>query len=191
MKKLSIKRAELSAEPRRNDFEKTAVMVSVVSILGNAVLSLGKLLAGLIARSGAMVSDAAHSASDVFSSIIVIIGVRLSAKTADKEHPYGHERFECVAAIVLAVILCVTGLFIGYRAVEHVAAGDARAQAVLGERGIWHDDALWLPCLGAKSAGATLRSLFAKAVGDVFSGGREPQEALVQMSAIYEAITGK
>ena len=98
------------------DFEKTATRVSAVSIAGNAVLSLFKLLAGVLAHSGAMISDAVHSASDVLSSFIVIIGVKLSVREADKEHPYGHERFECVAAIVLAVVLAVTGLLIGYKA---------------------------------------------------------------------------
>ncbi len=98
------------------DFEKTATRVSLVSIAGNAVLSLFKLLAGALAHSGAMISDAVHSASDVLSSIIVIIGVKLSVRAPDKEHPYGHERFECVAAIVLAVVLAVTGLLIGYKA---------------------------------------------------------------------------
>ncbi len=102
--------------PKNMGFEKTATRVSVVSIAGNAVLSLFKLLAGILAHSGAMISDAVHSASDVLSSIIVIIGVKLSVRAPDKEHPYGHERFECVAAIVLAVVLAITGLLIGYRA---------------------------------------------------------------------------
>jgi cation diffusion facilitator family transporter len=105
-------------------FERTAVRVSMVSILGNAVLSLVKLLAGVIAHSGAMVSDAVHSASDVFSSIIVIIGVKISAREADKEHPYGHERFECVAAIILSVVLLVTGLLIGRSAFVQIISGD-------------------------------------------------------------------
>ena len=104
------------------DLEKVAVKVSLVSIIGNIVLSLFKLLAGILAGSGAMVSDAVHSASDVLSSIIVIIGVKLAAKESDKNHPYGHERFECVAAIVLAVILLVTGLFIGHTAIEQITA---------------------------------------------------------------------
>ena len=104
----------------QDSFEKTAVTVSMVSMIGNAVLSLFKLLAGILANSGAMISDAVHSASDVLSSLIVIIGVKLSAKASDREHPYGHERFECVAAIVLAVILCITGLFIGHTAIEQI-----------------------------------------------------------------------
>lgn len=107
-----------------NNFEKTAVKVSIISIIGNAVLSAFKLFAGITANSGAMVSDAVHSASDVFSSIIVIIGVKLSAKASDKEHPYGHERMECVSAIVLAVILLITGLFIGADAVKDISAGN-------------------------------------------------------------------
>ena len=106
------------------DFEKTATRVSLVSVAGNAALSVFKLLAGILAHSGAMISDAVHSASDVLSSFIVIIGVKLSAREADRDHPYGHERFECVAAIVLAVVLAVTGLLIGYGAVESIGAGE-------------------------------------------------------------------
>ncbi len=109
------------------DFEKTATRVSLVSVAGNAALSVFKLLAGILAHSGAMISDAVHSASDVLSSFIVIIGVKLSAREADRDHPYGHERFECVAAIVLAVVLAVTGLLIGYGAVESIGAGEKAA----------------------------------------------------------------
>lgn len=106
------------------NFEKTAVKVSMVSIIGNLILSVFKLFAGITAHSGAMVSDAVHSASDVFSSIIVIIGVKLSAKASDREHPYGHERLECVSAIVLSVILLVTGLFIGADALKSITSGN-------------------------------------------------------------------
>ena len=113
------------------DFEKTATRVSLVSVAGNAALSVFKLLAGILAHSGAMISDAVHSASDVLSSFIVIIGVKLSAREADRDHPYGHERFECVAAIVLAVVLAVTGLLIGTGAVENIRAG-AEASAIPG-----------------------------------------------------------
>lgn len=113
------------------DFEKTATQVSLVSVAGNAALSVFKLLAGILAHSGAMISDAVHSASDVLSSFIVIIGVKLSAREADRDHPYGHERFECVAAIVLAVVLAVTGLLIGYGAVQSIRAG-AEAASIPG-----------------------------------------------------------
>lgn len=115
-----------------NEFEKTAVRVSVVSIIGNTLLSVFKLIAGIVANSGAMVSDAIHSASDVFSSIIVIMGVKIAAKESDKNHPYGHERFECVAAIILSVILLVCGLFVGYGAIEKIGAVNRVVIAVPG-----------------------------------------------------------
>lgn len=111
---------------------KEAIRVSMVSIAVNLMLSLGKLAAGLIAHSGAMVSDAVHSASDIFSTVVVIIGVKLSGKAADREHPYGHERLECVAAIVLAVILLITGLFIGLAGAKRVLNADAEALPVPG-----------------------------------------------------------
>lgn len=114
------------------DYEKVAMKVSKVSIIANMVLTILKLIAGVAAHSGAMVSDAIHSASDVFSTIIVIIGIKISGKKSDKDHPYGHERMECVAAIVLATILCATGLGIGYTAVGKIVGRDYANLAVPG-----------------------------------------------------------
>ncbi len=103
-----------------DNFTKTANRVSIVSIAVNLVLSAGKFLAGIFAHSSAMISDAIHSASDVFSTVVVIIGIHLSSKKADKEHPYGHERLESVSAIILAVVLAITGLSIGYSGIETI-----------------------------------------------------------------------
>ena len=103
-----------------NSDQAIAMRVSVISIVANVVLSVFKLLAGVLANSGAMISDAIHSASDVFSTFIVIAGVKISAKAPDKEHPYGHERMECIAAIVLAVILALTGAGIGYAGIQKI-----------------------------------------------------------------------
>lgn len=107
-----------------NNFEKVAVKVSMVSVVWNIILSVVKLLAGIIAHSGAMVSDAVHSASDVFSSIVVIAGVKIASKESDDEHPYGHERIECVAAIMLSTVLAATGLGIGYAAISKLVNGE-------------------------------------------------------------------
>lgn len=106
------------------DFQKTANKVSLVTIIGNLLLSAIKLFAGIFAHSSAMISDAVHSASDVFSTFIVMIGIRLASKEPDKEHPYGHERMECVAAIVLAVVLLITGLGIGLDAFKKITSGN-------------------------------------------------------------------
>ena len=107
-----------------DNYEKTAMKVSIVSVIWNLLLSAGKLFAGIFANSGAMISDAVHSASDVFSTIIVMIGVKISGKDSDNDHPYGHERLECVAAIILATVLAATGIGIGYGAVVKIMVGD-------------------------------------------------------------------
>lgn len=110
-----------NANLHENQFEKEAMKVSTVSIVVNVILSLFKLFAGVLAHSGAMVSDAIHSASDVFSTIVVMIGIHLSGQKSDKEHPYGHERMECVAAVILATVLAITGLGIGWSAIQSIA----------------------------------------------------------------------
>lgn len=116
----------------KKDFEKTAAMVSWVSIVGNLLLSVFKAAAGVIAHSGAMISDAVHSASDIISSVVVMIGIKISSKESDEAHPYGHERFECVAAIVLSVILFLTGLFIGVDAVKKLLSAGYQTEPVPG-----------------------------------------------------------
>ena len=109
-------------DPRQH--EKVAVSVSVVTIAINLALAGFKFLAGFLAHSGAMISDAVHCASDVLATFIVILGVKLAGRDADRDHPYGHERLECVAALILAVILGATGLGIGWSGIRKVAGGE-------------------------------------------------------------------
>jgi cation diffusion facilitator family transporter len=106
--------------------------VSTVGIVGNILLSGFKLFAGIFAHSGAMLSDAIHSLSDVFATLIAWIGVRLSRKVADKGHPYGHERLESVASLLLAVVLLITGLAIGYSGMGKIIGGSYETLAVPG-----------------------------------------------------------
>jgi len=112
--------------------EQIAMKVSRISIIGNIILSGFKLFAGIFAQSAAMISDAVHSMSDVFSTIIVMIGIKLANKKPDKEHPYGHERFECVAAIVLAAVLFATGAGIGWSGIKKAIAGNYGDLAIPG-----------------------------------------------------------
>ena len=104
---------------------KLAMKVSAISVIVNLLLSVFKLIAGILAKSGAMISDAVHSASDVFSTFVVMIGVTISEKESDKEHPYGHERLECVAAIILSMVLAITGLGIGVTGIRNIANGES------------------------------------------------------------------
>ena len=106
--------------------------MSLVSMVTNVILTALKLAAGLIAHSGAMVSDAVHSASDIFSGLIVLIGVKISSRAPDESHPYGHERFECVAALLLSGILALVGGTIGLNAVKDIISGRAQEMEAPG-----------------------------------------------------------
>ena len=104
----------------REETVKITKQTAAVGILGNVLLSGFKLFAGVFGHSAAMVSDAVHSLSDVFATLIAYIGRRISEKPADKEHPYGHERFECIASIILGAILIATGVRIGVGCAESI-----------------------------------------------------------------------
>lgn len=111
-------------ETTPKQFQSVAMKVSFFTILINLFLAILKLAAGILSHSEAMISDSVHSASDVFSTFVVIIGIRIAAKEGDNDHQYGHERLECVAAILLATILAVTGLGIGANACRVIMRGD-------------------------------------------------------------------
>ncbi len=110
-------------QPNQEVFQAAATRVSLVSMVTNVILTVLKLAAGFIAHSGAMISDAVHSASDILSGLIVLIGVRISSRAPDESHPYGHERFECVAALLLSGILALVGGTIGVNAVKDIISG--------------------------------------------------------------------
>lgn len=109
-----------------------AMRVSRRSVAVNLLLTVLKLLAGILANSGAMISDAVHSASDVFSTLMVMISVKLAGRRADDDHEYGHERQESIAALLLAVVLGLTGLGIGYGGVCSILAAGESELAVPG-----------------------------------------------------------
>ena len=102
------------------DEKKIVSKLSTIGILGNVLLAAFKLISGILGNSGAMISDAVHSLSDVFATLIAYIGVLMSKRPEDKEHPYGHERLECVASLILGIILAVTGLGIGYTGIHKI-----------------------------------------------------------------------
>ena len=104
--------------------EKTVIRkLSLCSILGNSVLSGFKLFAGIAGHSGAMISDSIHSFSDVLTTFIAWFGVKISRKAPDQAHPYGHERLECVASLLLGAVLLLTGLGVGKSGMENILSG--------------------------------------------------------------------
>lgn len=104
--------------------------LSMVSLIGNTALSGFKMFAGIAGNSGAMISDAIHSFSDVLTTLIAWIGVKVSKKAADDSHPYGHERLECVASLILGLVLMATGLGVGKVGIENIIANQYDALAV-------------------------------------------------------------
>ena len=104
--------------------EQIAIRVSKNTIIGNIILTALKLFAGFFANSAAMISDAVHSFSDFVTTLVVIIGVKLSNKKSDKDHQYGHERMECVAALIISVILFTVGLIIGWDGIQKIFGGN-------------------------------------------------------------------
>lgn len=101
------------------------IKVSIITIIANAVLATFKFVTGIIGKSNAMISDSIHSLSDVLSTIVVIIGLKISNKQADDEHPYGHERMESIAAFILATMLFVTGILIGIEGIKNIFNADS------------------------------------------------------------------
>lgn len=116
----------------RSQEEALAMRVSINSIAVNLILTITKLIAGVFAHSSAMLSDAVHSASDVFSTIVVMIGIRIANLEPDDNHRYGHERFECVASLLLAILLGLTGLGIGMNGIEKIFGRSGATLAVPG-----------------------------------------------------------
>ena len=112
--------------------EKLAIKVARNSIIINILLSGFKLFAGIFANSVAMISDAIHSIADLFTTLIAIIGIKLANKEPDQKHPYGHERFECVATIILAFFIFSVGVGIGWTGIGRVMSGDYRYFAIPG-----------------------------------------------------------
>ncbi len=104
--------------------------LSLVSVIGNTLLSGFKMFAGIAGNSGAMISDAIHSFSDVLTTLIAWIGVKVSKRDADNSHPYGHERLECVASLILGIVLMATGIGVGKVGVENILLGNYKTLAI-------------------------------------------------------------
>ncbi|MCI2046368.1 MAG: cation diffusion facilitator family transporter [Faecalibacterium sp.] len=106
----------------RTEGEALAMRVSTNTVILNCILAGGKLAAGIVAHSGAMISDAVHSASDVLSTFVVMLGIHMAAKPADEGHQYGHDRIECVVGAVLGVMLGLVGVGIGVSAIQTISS---------------------------------------------------------------------
>jgi len=90
--------------------------IAGISITVNLVLAASKIIVGIIANSAAILAEGLHSGMDIFSSIIAYFGIKASRKPVDKEHPYGHYKFEVLSGLIITLILLGTGAGIIYEA---------------------------------------------------------------------------
>lgn len=94
------------------DRSKLILKVSAISIIANVFLTIFKALFGIVFNSYSLVSDAIHSLSDVFSTFVVILGSIFARKEIDKDHNYGHEKYESIAGLFLSIFLMIISGFI-------------------------------------------------------------------------------
>ena len=90
--------------------------IAILSVLSNLILAVGKVLAGILAKSASVLAEGIHSSMDVLSSTISLIGIKIAKKPVDKKHPYGYYKFEVLSGFFITLILFATGIGIIYEA---------------------------------------------------------------------------
>lgn len=100
--------------------EQTAIRTTYFSIAGNASLAVIKGLAGFFGNSYALIADAIESTTDIFSSFLVLFGLKYSSKPADKNHPYGHGRVEPLITFLVVGFLITSATIIAYESIKNI-----------------------------------------------------------------------
>ena len=103
-----------------NQNQKNAIKASYLSILGNALLAIIKAVTGIFGNSYALIADAIESTTDVFSSLLVLFGLKYSSRPADENHPYGHGKAEPLITFAVVGFLVVSATIIAYESIEHI-----------------------------------------------------------------------
>jgi cation diffusion facilitator family transporter len=99
---------------------RAARSVTLVGALVNIILILLKFLAGIFGNSQALIADAVHSVSDLFTDVVVLFGVRMGRKPPDDEHPFGHARIETLASAIVGIALIITALYLGIKSALNI-----------------------------------------------------------------------
>ena len=115
--------------------KKYAYLEAWVSIIGNLFLSIVKVFLGLMLNSISLIADAAHTVADVMTSVVVLLGFKISSSPADEKHPYGHGRIEFIASLIISVMLLFVGVEFGKssytRFLENTAVKGSYAVAII------------------------------------------------------------
>ncbi len=134
---MTVKTEKLSLEAKQAETEelseaKILNRLTWGGFLGNVFLAVFKLLAGIFGSSIAMLSDAIHSISHVFTTLIALAGVKAGEKEADDRHPYGHERMECIASLILGLVLVVAACDIAWNGLSAIVTGSYKTMETPG-----------------------------------------------------------
>ncbi len=97
-----------------------AKRATLLSVMVNVLLSVAKILAGIVGHSAAMMADGIHSLSDLISDGVVLLTMRIASKEADEDHPYGHGKFETIASLFIAAMLLAVAIGISLDAIQRI-----------------------------------------------------------------------
>ena len=103
-----------------SEHQKQAIRTTWFSVVGNTILAVIKFLAGFFGNSYALIADAIESTTDIFSSLLVLLGLRYASRPADENHPYGHGKAEPLITFVVVLFLVFSALFIAYESIQHI-----------------------------------------------------------------------
>lgn len=139
--------------------EQTAVKASYFSIVGNTLLAIIKWLAGFFGNSYALIADAIESTADIFSSILVLVGIKYANKPADENHPYGHGKIEPLVTFAVVVFLIISATIIAYESIDNIRTPHEAPKPftliILGAIIIWKETSYHLVMRKAKQTGST------------------------------------
>lgn len=186
--RLFIKNADDTSDPKvRSAY---GLLASLTGIICNFALVAAKFAAGLLSGSIAITADAVNNLSDASASVITLIGFKLAAKPADREHPFGHARFEYIAGLAVAVLVMAIGINLAITSVEKIMAPTPVtfgwvSFAVLGGSILIK---LWMAffnrAIGRRIGSTALEATFADSRNDVIT------TAAVLAAAIIARLTG-
>ena len=109
----------------------TPIASTRLSLLVNILLLILKLIGGIVGRSQALIADALNSLLDIVANIVVWLGINISRKPPDENHPYGHGNADTLAAIFVAMVLIITGGYIGREAYDSIITHNFRSPTYL------------------------------------------------------------
>lgn len=175
LKKLLIKDYESTGKPEVRT--RYGVTAGVFGICSNAVICALKLVVGFLSGSVTVIADAVNNLSDAGSSAVTVAGFKLASRPADREHPYGHARYEYIGALVVAVIILIVGVLLCKSSVEKIVAPeevsvDVWTYVVLAASIVMKLVQMWLYLDFAKSiSSGALKAAAADSRNDVIATG--------------------